>query len=95
MWPACDNFELDSEEYWECVSTNMVTSMSHLVGTCKMGPDPKTSVVDSRLKVYGVSHLRVVDASIMPEITSGNIIAPSIMIAERAAEFIKEEFKNF
>lgn len=94
-WPACDDFDLDSEEYWECIGTNMVTSMSHLVGTCKMGPDSKTSVVNSRLKVHGVSHLRVVDASVMPDITSGSITAPSIMIAERAAEFIKEDYNFF
>ncbi|CAH1645644.1 unnamed protein product [Spodoptera littoralis] len=94
-WPACNVFELDSEGYWECVSMNLVTSMSHLVGTCKMGPDPESAVVNSRLKVHGVSHLRVVDASVMPEITSGNINAPCIMVAERAAEFIKEEYFNF
>ncbi|KAJ8728013.1 hypothetical protein PYW08_016398 [Mythimna loreyi] len=94
-WPACNSFELDSDKYWECISPNIVTSMSHLVGTCKMGPDPKTSVVNSRLKVHGVSHLRVVDASVMPDITSGNIYAPSLMIAEKAAEFIKEEFSSY
>ncbi|KAH9642151.1 hypothetical protein HF086_007461 [Spodoptera exigua] len=94
-WPACDHFELDSEDYWKCVSLNMVTSMSHLVGTCRMGPNPNTAVVNSRLKVHGVSHLRVVDASVMPEITSGNIYAPCIMIAERGAEFIIEEYHNF
>ncbi|XP_050560672.1 ecdysone oxidase isoform X6 [Spodoptera frugiperda] len=94
-WEACDDFELDSEAYWECVSMNMVTSMSHLAGTCRMGPDPKTAVVTSRLKVHGVSHLRVVDASVMPEITSGNINGPCIMIAERGAEFIMEDYYNF
>ncbi|XP_026725137.1 glucose dehydrogenase [FAD, quinone]-like [Trichoplusia ni] len=90
----CDAFKLDSEDYWECVSLNLVTSMNHLVGTCKMGPDPNTSVVDSHLKVHGVSHLRVVDASVMPKITSGNILAPTVMIAERAAEMIRKQYED-
>lgn len=61
----------------------------HPVGTCKMGPqtDPR-AVVDANLRVYGTSCLRVVDASIMPTIVSGNTSAPVMMIGERAAEFI-------
>lgn len=91
-WLPFDGLELDSEEYWECVCLNLVTSMHHLVGTCRMGPDPKTSVVDGRLRVHGVTHLRIIDASVMPKITSGNINGPSIMIGERGAEFIKEQY---
>ena len=52
-----------------------------------MGVDNK-AVVDQKLKVHGVENLRVVDASVMPEITSGNLNAPTLMIAERASEFI-------
>jgi choline dehydrogenase len=69
---------------------NAVTTYWHESGTAKMGRDTM-SVVDGRLKVYGVEGLRVADASIMPRITSGNTMAPCVVIGERAAEFVKAE----
>jgi choline dehydrogenase len=59
----------------------------HQVGTCRMGTD-EAAVVDPLLRVHGVEGLRVADASIMPTVTTGNTNAPSIMIGERAAEFV-------
>ncbi|GFN98654.1 oxygen-dependent choline dehydrogenase [Plakobranchus ocellatus] len=85
----CKEFEFDSHDYWRCVVRMETFSVYHPVGTCKMGPkDDRTAVVDSQLRVQGVSGLRVADASIMPWITSGNTHFPSIMIAERAADMI-------
>ncbi len=63
----------------------------HPTSTCMMGLDPARSVVDHRLRVHGVSNLRVVDASIFPTITSGNINAPTVMVAEKGAAMILED----
>jgi choline dehydrogenase len=66
-------------------------SIFHPVGTCAMGPagDPQ-AVVDARLRVHGLQALRVVDGSVMPRIVSGNTNAPIIMLAERAADFVRQ-----
>lgn len=71
---------------------NAVTTYWHESGTAKIGRD-RMSVVDGHLKVYGVENLRVADASIMPRITSGNTMAPCVVIGERAAQFLKAEHR--
>jgi choline dehydrogenase len=80
-------FETDAE-LWK-LAGDIGTTIFHPVGTAKMGPaaDP-LAVVDARLRVHGVRALRVVDASVMPTITSGNTNAPTLMIAERAAAWM-------
>jgi len=66
-------------------------SVFHPCGTCAMGSDPTRSVVDPHLRVHGVTSLRIVDASVFPAVTSGNINAPTLMVAEKAADLILEE----
>ncbi len=63
----------------------------HPVGTCAMGPSPEHAVVDSRLRVYGITGLRVIDASVFPCITSGNTNAPTIMVAEKGAQMVLQD----
>jgi choline dehydrogenase len=81
--------EIASAEDLLDAARNLGTTIFHPVGTCKMGSDTD-SVVDDRLAVHGIDALRVVDASIMPEITAGNTNAPTVMIAEKGAEFIRQ-----
>ncbi len=76
------------DELLDFVSKNAETTY-HPVGTCKMGNDP-AAVVDDRLRVRGISGLRVADASVMPTLTSGNTNAPSIMIGEKCARLVLE-----
>ncbi|MFC5387418.1 GMC family oxidoreductase [Aquamicrobium segne] len=66
-------------------------SVFHPCSTCRMGPDDGTNVVDQRLRVHGILGLRVIDASVFPNITSGNINAPTIMVAEKGARMVLED----
>jgi len=85
--------EVDSDEDLMAFARAKGTTIFHPCGTCKMGRDPM-AVVDERLRVHGVSGLRVVDASIMPTMTSGNTNAPTIMIAEKASDMILEDARQ-
>jgi choline dehydrogenase len=81
--------ECESDEALLEAARALGTTIFHPVGTCRMGNDPR-AVVDDRLRVHGVRALRVIDASIMPTITSGNTNAPTVMIAEKGAAFVLE-----
>lgn len=82
--------EVETDEELIKMAGDLGTTIFHPVGTCKMGND-ELAVVDDHLRVHGIQGLRVVDASIMPTITSGNTNAPTIMIAEKAADMIINE----
>ena len=79
--------QLESEEQLQQAASAIGTTIFHPVGTCRMGNGPQ-DVVDATLRVHGIEGLRVVDASIMPEIVSGNTCTPTLMIAEKAAQMI-------
>jgi choline dehydrogenase len=85
----------DPRKYYEHYLRSQTNTLYHPVGTCKMGSkeDP-TAVVDPELRVIGVSRLRVIDASIMPHVTSGNTNIPTIMIGEKGADLIKQARKK-
>ncbi|MYM62892.1 GMC family oxidoreductase [Pseudomaricurvus sp. HS19] len=85
--------KLETDEQLLEAAGNLGTTIFHPVGTCKMGSDDM-AVVNDRLAVRGVAGLRVIDASIMPTITSGNTNAPTVMIAEKGAEFILAGIKE-
>lgn len=88
--PQCKQFVFGTDDYWRCHIRTLPGILYHPTGTNKMGPenDP-TSVVNQFLQVRGVDRLRVIDASIMPQIPSGHTSAPSIMIGEHGADFVK------
>ena len=88
-----DEVDINDDRAIENAIRERSDTIYHPVGTCKMGND-NMAVVDSSLKVHGIKGLRVVDASIMPTLIGGNTNAPSIMIGEKAADMIKEEWRN-
>ncbi|HEY9619834.1 MAG TPA: GMC family oxidoreductase N-terminal domain-containing protein [Crinalium sp.] len=85
--------DVQSDEAIAAYVRDACDTLSHPVGTCKMGTDPM-AVVDPELRVHGVEGLRIVDASIMPTLTTGNTNAPTIMIGEKAADLIKSRTRQ-
>jgi choline dehydrogenase len=90
-WKPGPRFESDAE--LEQAAGDLGTTIFHPVGTCKMGTDA-LAVVDAELTVHGIERLRVVDASIMPRIVSGNTNAPTVMIAEKGAAAIRRRWER-
>jgi choline dehydrogenase len=87
--------QFQSDEELARLAGDIGTTIFHPVGTCRMGrADDAQAVVDSRLRVRGVQGLRIADASVMPTITSGNTNSPTLMIAERAAQWIREDARQ-
>lgn len=93
--PGCKDIQYEKPGYWECFVRHMTSTVYHPVGTVKMGPDSDPeAVVDERLRVKDIKNLRVIDASIMPKIVSGNTNAPTVMIGEKGADMIKQDWTN-
>ncbi|XP_031345280.1 glucose dehydrogenase [FAD, quinone]-like [Photinus pyralis] len=91
----CRQHAPDSDDYWKCAFRNIASTVYHLVGTCKMGPksDPD-AVVDPRLRIHGMRGIRVIDASIMPKLVSCNTNGPTMMIGEKGASMIYEDWRE-
>lgn len=90
-FPSCSNHEFRSDSYWDCYVRHYTLSVYHHAGTCKMGrSDDPEAVVDSSLFVRNTERIRVIDASIMPQIVSNNIQAACTVIGERGSQMIKE-----
>lgn len=93
--PVCAEIGFDQIGYWECYVKHMSSTMYQPTSTCRMGPTKdKSAVVDARLKVHGVKGLRVVDASVMPDIVRGGTGTVAVMIAEKAADLIKDDWRE-
>lgn len=92
-FPGCTNHTFASDEYWDCAARVLPLTLHHQSGTCKMGPDSdRSAVVDPRLRVHGIGGLRVVDASIFPQVPTAHLYAPTVMVGEKAADMIKEDW---
>lgn len=91
--PGCKHFKPLSKKYWYCYVRTITVLGLHNMATCQTGTSPKTAVVDSKLRVFGVEGLRVADASVIPIPLTGHAHAPCIMIGEKAADIIKQHYR--
>lgn len=90
---GCQNYEFDTDAYWECYVRHLTLTAYHPVGTCRMDGSTTNSVVNYNFQVIGTNKLYIADASVFPSLTSANINAAVIMMAEKAADAIK--YNNF
>ncbi|GFQ91377.1 glucose dehydrogenase, partial [Trichonephila clavata] len=91
VYPGCEDDVNDEDKYFRCMARSIIVTQNHQVGTAKMGnPNDSTTVVDPELRVKTIKNLRVVDASVMPIIPGGNTWVPTMMVAEKASDIIKE-----
>ncbi|VVC28592.1 Glucose-methanol-choline oxidoreductase, N-terminal,Glucose-methanol-choline oxidoreductase, C- [Cinara cedri] len=91
---GCAQYDVKSDEHWECLLKYMVSTTSSTAGSCRIGLETDSdAVVDSKLNVLGISNLRVVGRSVLPMITSAYSQTPSIVIAERAYDIIKSQYE--
>jgi len=99
--PNCKSFSLSSktpylpsDQYLECMAKTLTNTFAHAAGSCRMGFINDTqSVVSSQLKVHGIRGLRVIDASVVPQSTSGALYATALMIGERGAQFVLKDYQ--
>ncbi|KAF8782848.1 Glucose dehydrogenase like protein [Argiope bruennichi] len=94
VYPGCEDSVNDDDSYFRCIARSIVITLNHQVGTAKMGnPRDPATVVDPKLRVKTIRHLRVVDASVMPHIPGGNTNIPTMMVAEKGSDIIKEDIR--
>jgi len=86
--PECEMHSFPSKDYWRCFVYMTADTALHPTSTCRMGPNVSVAVVDSKLRVFGTTGLRVIDSSVMPFAPNGNTNLPSIMIGEMGARMI-------
>ncbi|GFT74078.1 glucose dehydrogenase [Nephila pilipes] len=91
VYPGCENVVNDDDKYFRCMARSVIITTNHQTGTARMGnPRDPNTVVDPKLRVKTIRNLRVVDASVMPIIPGGNTNVPTMMVAEKASDIIKE-----
>lgn len=91
-FPGCEHLTMRTDEYWECFARHYSITLHHIVGSCSMGRND--SVVDSRLRVRGTKGLRVVDSSIVPTVPLTNTHPMAMMVGEKGARMILEDWKE-